>query len=226
MSSSNRIIKKYPNRRLYDTQTSVYITLNEVKQLVLQQQGFRVLDAKTSEDLTRSILLQIILEEEAAGQPILSTATLEQIIRFYGHAMQGMMGTYVEKSLAAFVDVQSRFQEQAKNMSDPSSLPNAEMWSQFMSGQAPVLQGMFSSYIEQSKNMFVQMQEQMQQQAKSVLGGFPGNFPGNAFPNSFPNAFPFTGAGTDASAVTPSASSASSSAASKKTKSGNPGKRS
>ncbi|HSQ72517.1 MAG TPA: polyhydroxyalkanoate synthesis repressor PhaR, partial [Rubrivivax sp.] len=85
-----RILKKYPNRRLYDTQNSSYITLADVKQMVLAGEDFEVRDAKTGEDLTRSILLQIILEEESGGLPMFSAQTLSQIIRFYGHAMQGM----------------------------------------------------------------------------------------------------------------------------------------
>src|SRR5436190_22792799 len=89
-----RILKQYPNRRLYDTQTSSYITLADVKKMVLEGQDFVVRDAKTSDDLTRSILLQIILEEETGGVPMFSSQMLAQIIRFYGHAMQGMMGPY------------------------------------------------------------------------------------------------------------------------------------
>ena len=81
-NSTERLIKKYPNRRLYDTQTSSYITLTDVKQLVLDADEFTVVDAKTSEDLTRSILLQIILEEEANGAPMFSSAVLAQIIRY------------------------------------------------------------------------------------------------------------------------------------------------
>src|ERR1035438_927699 len=94
-----RILKKYPNRRLYDTEVSSYITLAEVKGMVLQGLDFEVRDAKTGEELTRSILLQIILEEETGGVPIFSTSMLSQIIRFYGHSMQGMMGSYLEKNL-------------------------------------------------------------------------------------------------------------------------------
>lgn len=97
-AATERVIKKYPNRRLYDTSTSAYITLGEVKQLVLQRENVLVKDAKTGEDLTRSILLQIILEEEAAGIPMFSEAALANIIRFYGHAMQGHMGSYIEKT--------------------------------------------------------------------------------------------------------------------------------
>src|SRR4051794_28771701 len=85
-----RILKKYPNRRLYDTQTSSYITLVEVKKMVLDAEEFEVRDAKTGEELTRSILLQIILEEESGGVPMFSATALAQIIRFYGNAMQGM----------------------------------------------------------------------------------------------------------------------------------------
>src|SRR5678809_34859 len=94
-----RVLKKYPNRRLYDTRISSYITLADVKTMVLEGVEFEVRDAKTGEDLTRSILLQIILEEETGGAPIFSAPMLSQIIRFYGHAMQGMMGSYLEKNL-------------------------------------------------------------------------------------------------------------------------------
>jgi polyhydroxyalkanoate synthesis repressor PhaR len=171
------LIKKYPNRRLYDTQTSAYITLADVKQLVLENEDFRVIDAKSEGDLTRSILLQIILEEEASGAPLFSSQMLSQIIRFYGHAMQGMMGAYLEKSMVAFVEVQQKFQDQSKALYDPKGLgASPEIWAQFMQVQAPMMQGMMSHYIDQSKNLFVQMQEQMQQQARSVFHNFP--FPG------------------------------------------------
>ena len=103
-----RIIKKYPNRRLYDTQTSTYITVTDVKQLVLDQEDFKVVDAKSNDDLTRAILLQIILDEESGGKPIFSANVLSNIIRFYGHAMQGMMGMYLEKNVQAFLDIQER----------------------------------------------------------------------------------------------------------------------
>jgi polyhydroxyalkanoate synthesis repressor PhaR len=105
--SSDRIIKKYPNRRLYDTDTSSYITLAEIKQLVMESEVFVVLDAKTGEDLTRSILLQIILEEEAQGSPMFTAPVLANIIRFYGHTMQGFMGGYLEKNMQALMDMQS-----------------------------------------------------------------------------------------------------------------------
>ena len=166
-----RVIKKYPNRRLYDTETSAYITLADVKALVMEAQRFIVQDAKTGADLTRSILLQIILEEEAGGVPMLSTAMLEQLIRFYGHAMQGMMGTYLEKTVQAFIDIQGRLAEQSRGLYDGGSF-NPEMWSQFLSGQAPLLQGMMGNYLEQSQKLYLQMQEQVQQQTKQMLGAF------------------------------------------------------
>ncbi|HEX4879775.1 MAG TPA: polyhydroxyalkanoate synthesis repressor PhaR [Limnobacter sp.] len=172
MADATRLIKKYPNRRLYDTQTSSYITLGDVKQLVLQNENFQVVDAKSSEDLTRSILLQIILEEETVGAPIFTSPMLAQIIRFYGNAMQGIMGTFLEKNLQAFMDIQNSFQEQGKSMADGSQFANPELWSQFMSVQTPVIQSMMSNYIEQSKNMFVQMQDQFQNQTRSIFTNF------------------------------------------------------
>ena len=103
----SRVIKKYPNRRLYDTHTSTYITLAEIKQLVMDSEPFVVLDAKTGDDLTRSILLQIILEEESQGSPMFTAPVLANIIRFYGHTMQGFMGGYLEKNMQALMDMQS-----------------------------------------------------------------------------------------------------------------------
>jgi polyhydroxyalkanoate synthesis repressor PhaR len=163
--ATQRIIKKYPNRRLYDTDTSSYITLAEVKQLVMDHESFVVRDAKTSEDLTRSILLQIILEEEAGGAPMFSEAAMANLIRFYGHAAQGFMGTYLEKNVQAFTDIQAKLAEQSKTLTP-------EMWAQFMNMQNPLMQGMMGSYVEQSKNMFDQMQEQMAKQTEQMLGAF------------------------------------------------------
>ena len=162
---TQRVIKKYPNRRLYDTDTSSYITLVEVKQLVLDNQPFVVRDAKTGEDLTRSILLQIILEEEAGGAPMFSEVALANIIRFYGHAMQGYMGTYLEKNVQAFTDIQAKLAEQSKTMTP-------EMWAQFTAMPNPMVQGFMGNYLEQSKNMLETMQDQMQKQTEQMLGAF------------------------------------------------------
>ncbi len=171
-----RVLKKYPNRRLYDTRTSSYITLADVKQMVLGGQAFVVRDAKSGDDLTRAILLQIILEEETGGIPIFSTQMLSQIIRFYGHAMQGMMGTYLEKNLQTFTDMQLRLAEQGRGLVDPTAL-HPEAWTQFLQGQAPMMQGLMGSYLEQSKAAFQQMQDQMARQAETLLAGVPGFTP-------------------------------------------------
>lgn len=160
-----RVIKKYPNRRLYDTETSTYITLTEVKQLVIQNAQFVVRDAKTGDDLTRSILLQIILEEEAGGAPMFTEQVLANIIRFYGQAMQGYMGPYLEKNIQAMTEVQAQLADKAEGLTP-------EMWSRFMTMQSPMLQGLMGNYVEQSKNVFLQMQEQMQKNTEQVLGAF------------------------------------------------------
>ena len=114
--SEPRIIKKYPNRRLYDTEVSSYVTLEDVRALVLQKIPFQVRDARTDEDITRSILLQIIMERESDGEPIFSTQILEKIIRFYGDSLQGMMTTYLEQTLNLFIEQQARMHEQMKTM--------------------------------------------------------------------------------------------------------------
>lgn len=173
-----RLIKKYPNRRLYDTQTSTYITLVDVKQLVLASEVFQVVDAKTGNDLTRSILLQIILEEESEGTPMFSAPMLSQIIRFYGHAMQGIMGSYLEKNIQAFIEIQDRMAEQSKGLYGNNQM-GPEVWAQFMNVQTPMMQNMMNSYIDQSKNLFVQMQDQMQDQTRSMFSSFPFGAPGS-----------------------------------------------
>ena len=153
-----RILKKYPNRRLYDTRTSSYITLADVKKMVLAGEDFEVRDAKSGEDLTRSILLQIILEEESGGVPMFSAPMLAQIIRFYGHAMQGVMGSLLEKNLAAFAEMQERFLEQSKELYDPQRL-TPEAWTQLVNAQVPVLQNLMASYVDQGRVMLEQMQK-------------------------------------------------------------------
>ncbi len=116
--SDTRIIKKYPNRRLYDTAISSYITLADVKRLVLESVDFQVVDAKTREDITRSILLQIISEEEEEGEPIFSSQLLAQLIRAYGGNMQNMLTSYLEKSLELWADQQRVFQQRTREFMD------------------------------------------------------------------------------------------------------------
>ena len=172
MADPVRLIKKYPNRRLYDTKTSTYITLADVKKLVLEGQEFQVVDDKTKEDLTRSILLQIILEEENGGVPMFSSDILTQFIRSYGGAMQGMLGAYLERNMQLFGEIQKRMQEQSQKLYGEPAKFNEELWKQFMSFQAPAMQGLVSAYMEQSRNVFLQMQEQLQNQTRNIFPGF------------------------------------------------------
>ena len=99
-----RIIKKYPNRRLYDTEISSYITLQDIKELVMSYVDFKVIDAKTKEDLTRCTLMQLIAEEETNGNPILTTDILKKFVLFYGDSMQAMMSRFLDHSVKLFME--------------------------------------------------------------------------------------------------------------------------
>jgi len=107
-----RLLKKYPNRRLYDTRISSYITLSDVRQLVLDGESFEVRDARTDQDITRLVLLQIIIEREEEGQPMLSAMALQLMIRFYGDPLHGFMGRYIERSLQLFLEQQHALRKQ------------------------------------------------------------------------------------------------------------------
>jgi len=176
MSAPIRTIKKYPNRRLYDTANSGYITLADVKQMVLEQIDFQVVDAKSGEDLTRAILLQIILEEESGGLPMFSSEMLTQMIRFYGTAQQTMMGQYMEQNVKAFLAIQKKLQDQAKQVYGDKMMLTPDLWKQFMQMQAPAMQGMLGNYLEQSAKLFMDMQQRMQDQTRGMFSSFP--FPG------------------------------------------------
>lgn len=134
-----RVIKKYPNRRLYDTAESKYVTLNDVRKLVLEGIGFCVIDKKSGEDITRNILLQIIIEQEDEGEPMFTTDVLEQLIGFYGNSVQGVAGDFISQSLNMFREQQARFQTQMReamqNLPMTSAFgelakQNIEMWKQ------------------------------------------------------------------------------------------------
>jgi polyhydroxyalkanoate synthesis repressor PhaR len=171
-----RLIKKYPNRRLYDTKTSSYITLADVKQMVLKQEDFQVVDAKSGDELTRQILLQIILEEESGGVPMFSSDLLSQMIRSYGSAMQGFMGSYLEKNIEAFQQLQEALKDQSQKIYGDNTRASQELWSQFMNLQGPAMQSLMQAYMEQSQKVFAQFQDQMQNQARNMFTGF--QFPG------------------------------------------------
>ncbi|MGH8031486.1 MAG: polyhydroxyalkanoate synthesis repressor PhaR [Luteimonas sp.] len=137
--TKSRIIKKYPNRRLYDTDISSYITIEDVRQLIVDGEEFEVRDAKTGEDLTRQVLLQIISEHEQDGQPMLSTQLLSHIIRFYGDSMQGFMGNYLDRSMQTFMEQQAQFRQQMGGalgqtpwtMMNQLTERNMELWQEF-----------------------------------------------------------------------------------------------
>ena len=115
-SSSQRTIKKYPNRRLYDTHISSYITLVDIKQLVMEHKEFQVIDAKTNEDLTRCTLMQLIAEEETNGTPILTPEILKEFIRFYGDSMQVMMSRFLEHSVKLFLEKRASLKSPLNSM--------------------------------------------------------------------------------------------------------------
>lgn len=137
--SSTRVIKKYPNRRLYDTEISSYITIEDVRQLIVDGEDFEVVDARSGADLTRQVLLQIISEHEQDGTPILSTELLSQIIRFYGDSLQGFMGTYLERSMHSFLEQQHHLRKQMDGLVEQTPWAmmnklterNMEMWQEF-----------------------------------------------------------------------------------------------
>lgn len=153
--------------------TSTYITLADVKQLVIDRQDVLIVDAKTGENLTRSILLQVILEEEVGGTPIFSETVLANLIRFYGHTMQGFMGAYMEKNIQAMAEMQSQWAEQTRQMPP-------ELWGQFQAFSQPVMPPTIAptipptleAYTEQSRQTFAKAQEQMQEQVRQQTEQF------------------------------------------------------
>src|SRR6202163_1544210 len=173
MAKPIRIIKKYPNRRLYDTANSGYITLADVKQMVLEFIDFQVIDAKSGDNMTRGILLQIIVEEDSAGMPMFSSEMLSQMIRFYGNALQGIMGNYMEQNVKAFLSIQKKLQDQAKQIYGDKMMITPDLWKQFMQMQAPAMQGMLGNYLEQSAKLFMDMQQRMQDQTRGLFSNFP-----------------------------------------------------
>ena len=114
--SGPRTIKKYPNRRLYDTEESRYITLTDIRRLVMEKVEFVVIDKKTQKDITHGILLQVISEQEQSGDPIFSTEFLSQIIRSYGGNMHQFVGNYMEQSLKLFMNQQQQFRDRVKGV--------------------------------------------------------------------------------------------------------------
>jgi polyhydroxyalkanoate synthesis repressor PhaR len=156
-NNKNRVIKKYPNRRLYDTEESRYVTLTDIKKLVTERIHFSVTDKKTGEDITRSILLQIITEQEEAGEPLFTVEALEKIIGFYGKSVQTLAGDCLCQSLTIFQQQQEKIQSQMTEAmrTNPATAPltdlakqNFEMWNKF---QADFFKKHFSSATDDSE---------------------------------------------------------------------------
>ncbi len=162
-----RIIKKYPNRRLYDTKHSTYITLFDIKGLVMTQDPFVILDAKTGEEITRSILMQIILEEESGGQPLFSTQSLMHMIRFYGNSLQGMMSPFLEQNINQFIELQNQYVLHCQKIGGAST---PESWLSFVNNRSP---NELMNPMQFFTNAGAQFWEQIQAQSPKIMSGFP-----------------------------------------------------
>lgn len=143
--SHKRIIKKYANRRLYDTEDSRYVTLKDIKNIIALGVDVSIIDETTSEDITRALLLQIVSEQELGGSPLLNEAVLNQLIRFYGHPMQDMMSGFIANSIKSFVSQQEAMQEQMQHFMDASPLNSfQEMATKNMQAMADLQQQFFN----------------------------------------------------------------------------------
>ena len=148
-----RVIKKYANRRLYDAAASRHVTLDDIKQLIVAGEKVKVLDDKSGDDLTRSILLQIIADQEQLGQPILSTQVLEALVRFYGNSMQGFMSRYIDQGVQQFLQQQNTLQAQFAKLV----------------GGTPIAQ--LNEFAQSNMAIWQQMQESFLGAAKRAGGG-------------------------------------------------------
>lgn len=149
--SEERLIKKYANRRLYDASQSRHITIDDIRNMVLSGARVKVVEDKTNEDITRLVLLQVIADQEQFGRPILSTALLESMIRFYGNSLQGFFSSYLEKSVETFMrqqDVmQSQLNRQANNAAGGSAPnPIAELTRQNLELWAKMQETLLASF--------------------------------------------------------------------------------
>jgi polyhydroxyalkanoate synthesis repressor PhaR len=158
-----RIIKKYQNRRLYDTATSTYVILEDIKQMIMDGEQIKVIDIKTEQDVTRSVLLQIILEEEVNGIPMFSNDFMFQIIRFYGKAFQPSLSPFLEHGVELFKKMQKQFYEQIRDVYGKERLSSGVvLWKEFMQQQGPVIEDAIKDHIQSSTDAFLKMQEQIQ----------------------------------------------------------------
>lgn len=138
------LLKKYPNRRLYDTEKSTYVTVEDVRQMILAKESVKVVDSKTEKDITRGVLLQIIAEQEnESHEPLLTNGVLQHLIRFYGQPMQGFLGRYLEQSVVTFLDQQRLYQRRLQQLMERSPLKlmqqladqNLSFWRSMIQGE-------------------------------------------------------------------------------------------
>ncbi len=172
-TSELRIIKKYQNRRLYDTATSTYIILEDIKQMVMDGDVIKVIDVKTEADVTRSVLLQIILDEEVHATPIFSNEFLLQIIRFYGKAFQPAVSPFLEQGIDMLRQTQKKFYSQLKATHHKDSTPSSfELWKEFWAERGSFVQQNIFEYLTASTSNFIQVQEQVKEQLQSQAENF------------------------------------------------------
>jgi polyhydroxyalkanoate synthesis repressor PhaR len=165
-----RIVKKYQNRRLYDVTTSTYVVFDDIKQIIMGGEEIKVIDVKTEQDVTRSVLLQILLEEEMHGMPVFSNEFLYQIIRFYGKAFQPSLGPFLEQGLDLFRKMQKQFYEQIRDMYGKEKLSSGvELWKEFIKNQGPEIEDIIKEQMQNSTNAFLQMQEQLHKQTRQLF---------------------------------------------------------
>lgn len=163
----HRLIKKYPNRRLYDTKHSTYITLLDIKGLVMSQEPFVVVDAKSGEEITRIILMQIILEEESGGRPLFSTPILMQMIRFYGNSLQGMISPVLEQNFNQLIELQNQYVAHCQKI---GSLSSAESWMSFVNQRSA---NEVMNPLQFFNNASTQFLESLQLNPAQMMSAFP-----------------------------------------------------
>lgn len=167
-----RVIKKYSNRRLYDTEQSCYITVDDVRQLVVDGVDFRVRNARDGEDITRTVLLQIILEQELLKMPMFSEASLRNIIMFHGSTMQSSLGVFLEQSMPMLLDMQ-------KELADRGDLVGLDnnLWGELATMQGRFLSNTFQEYLKQIVRVYSDAQKRFSKGAEQMMKlsdlGFP-----------------------------------------------------
>ena len=167
---ATRIIRKYANRRMYDVATSTYMALDDIKQLILAGEPVKVVDIKTEEDVTRNVLLQIIMDEENNREPMLSNEFLFQIIRFYGKSFQPAVSPFLEQGINLFHKMQKNFYTQVKDTYGKEKIQlGTGLWKEFMEQQGPLIQENIRTYVQTNTNNFLQMQEQIQKQTEQMF---------------------------------------------------------